>query len=175
MSAATISAVLTDLFSAPLQAVVDAEWKYRQVWADWMAFQMALLTKEDGKTLRDGVNLADVLRTAPAVSLDGVIELAITMRIASVKELSVGLGVSVGVGPVYASGNFGFMSRTTEESTFQAQAKFTLSNTQKNLTTLLEQWKLTPTDPATLTTAIQELGKYKTKPEIGKDGGVVKT
>lgn len=166
MSAASISAVLTDLFSAPLKAVVDAESKYRQIWADWMAFQMTLLTKEDGKTLRDGVNLADVLRTAPAVSLDGVIDLAITMRIASVKELSAGLDVSVGVGPVYASGNFGFMSRTTEESTFQAQAKFTLSNTQKNLATLLEQYKLTPTDPATLTKAVEELGKPMIKPAV---------
>jgi hypothetical protein len=61
MSSANISAVLTDLFSAPLKAVVDAEAKYRQIWSDWMTFQMALLTKEDGKTLRDGVNLSDVL------------------------------------------------------------------------------------------------------------------
>jgi hypothetical protein len=173
MSTANISAVLTDLFSAPLKAAVDAESKYRQAWADWLTFQMAILTKEDGKTLREGVKLEEVLRTAPVVSLDGTIELAISMRIAAVKELSAGLGVSVGVGPVYASGNFGFMSRTTEESTFQAQAKFTLSNTQKNLTSLLEQSKLTPTDPATLNTAIQELGKYMTKPEI-TNGAVVK-
>jgi hypothetical protein len=65
------------------------------------------------------------------------------------------------------------MNRTTEESTFQAQAKFTLSNTKRDLSGLLGQYKLTPTDPATLTTAIQELGKYTAKPEV-KDGAVTK-
>jgi hypothetical protein len=166
MSATSITNVMTELFSAPLEAAVKAETQYRRIWADWMTYQLALATKEDGKELRDGVDLEELLKTAPVVSVDGTVELAITMRIAGVREFSGGLGVGLAIGPVYASGNFGFMSRTTEESVFQAQAKFTLSNTGKSLTGYLDQLKLTPAKPDEVVNAISELGKYMEKPKI---------
>ncbi len=151
---------MTKLFYAPLDAAVKAEKQYCRIWADWMTFQLALATEEDGKTLRSGVDLTALLKTAPAVSMDGVIELAITMRVAGVKETQGGLGIGLSIGPIYASGGFGFMSKTTEESIFQAHARFTLSNTGKNLTGYLGQYKLPVTKPEDVTSAIKELGKH---------------
>jgi|GEM_PF-1000077 len=166
MSTTSITNVMAELFSAPLEAAVKAESQYRRIWADWMTFQLALATEKDGKSLRDGVDLKSLLSKAPAVTMDGVIELAITMRVAGVRETSTGIGFGLSIGPIYAAGNFGFMSRTTEESVFQAQAKFTLSNTEKDLTGYLEQFKMPISKPEDVLTAIEEFGKYMERPEI---------
>lgn len=174
MSETSITNVMAEVFSAPLAAVVKAEAQYRRIWADWMASQLALVTEADGKTLRPDVQLSEILKTAPAVNLDGEIELAITMRVAGVREVSGGLGVGLSLGPVYGSGNFGFMSRKTEESVFSVQAKFTLSNTGRDLTGLLAQMQIKAADPAEVANAITELGKYMAPPKIDAGKGVVK-
>lgn len=160
MSTTSITNVMTELFYAPLEAAVQAEKQYRRIWADWMTFQLALATEDDGKTLRSGVDPKALLKTAPAVSMDGVIELAITMRVAGVKETRGKIGAGLSIGPIYTSGGFGFMSRTTEESVFQAHARFTLSNTGKNLTDYLEQYKLPVTRPEDVNSAIKELSNH---------------
>lgn len=133
MSEASISTVFQDLFQAPLKAVTDAEARYRAIWADWIQMQYDLAFDKTKNDWRAGVDFSKVMQTAPVISLDGVIEVGITMRIASVREISANLNIGISVGPIYASGGFGFMNRTTQESVFQASTRFTLSNQNKDL------------------------------------------
>ncbi|NJM55608.1 MAG: hypothetical protein HC841_06570 [Verrucomicrobiae bacterium] len=160
MATASISKIMSELFTAPLDAVVNSEAEYRRIWVRWLRERLELVTEKaaDGTTrLREGVNVAGLLTEAPAVSLDGVVEMSITMRIASVKQREGSLGIGVALAPAQVSGSFGFMSRTAEESVFQAQARFTLSNTERNLASELAGFGLKPADIASLENAMKLL------------------
>lgn len=162
MPVASIESVMTELFTAPLEAAVNADREYRKTWTRWMKDQLTLVSVPSPNpasppALRDGVKIDDILKTAPAVSLDGVIDLSITMRIASVKQKEGSLGIGLGLGPVNATGSFGFMSRTAEESVFQVQARFTLSNTGRDLSGELAKAGLTPVDIPSMENAIKLL------------------
>jgi len=142
---------MSELFSAPLDAAVNAEAAYRRIWTKWLQDQLPLVTvpvdpnnPTGARKFRDGFNVEKWLNSAPAVNIDGVINLAITMRIAGVREISGGVGAGLTLGPIYGSGSFGFVNRTSEESVFQANARFTLTNMNKDLSGLLEQCKLDP-------------------------------
>jgi hypothetical protein len=151
MSTASIRDVMTELFTAPLEAAVAAERGYREAWAQWMKDQADL-----AKNNRN-VSIPEILRDAPAVSLDGIVEMSVTMRIASVRQREGSVGLGVGLGPVHATGSFGFISKTAEESIFQAQAKFTLSNTDRNLTAVLAKSGLAPANLDDMDNAIKLL------------------
>jgi len=164
MSTTSITDVLSELFSAPLEAAVNAEIEYRRIWAKWLSYQRALITEKEGDeeegSKKTEQQLLDLLKTAPEISIDGVINLEITMRIAGVRETSVGFGGGLSLGPIYGSGNYGFMNRATEESVFRANAKFTLTNASRNLTALLEHNDLLPlTKAEEVKNAIAELEK----------------
>jgi len=158
MSTISITNVLSELFSAPLRAVVNAESEYRKIWADWLESQLALITDPtDPKKFRTGFKAEEWLKTAPVVSVDGMINMAITMRVAGVQEKSYGGSAGLSLGPIYGSGGFGFVNRSTEESVFRANASFTLSNTGKDITALLGQHKLNPASPEQVQNAITAL------------------
>lgn len=156
MSTTSLTHVFRELFTAPLSAVTQSESDYRQIWAQWLEDQLRLLVKENGQ-LREGVDLAKVLDTAPVVDLDGVIEMAVTMRIASVKEFQASVEGGVGVGPIFVSGGFGFVNRSSQESVFQASTRVTMSNSSKNLVEYLADHNIPLTDVSEVTNAIQIL------------------
>ena len=141
MSTTSIHSVITDLFNAPLQAAVKADAAYLRIWADWLKFKKTLMFKSDGSVI-DGININDVLSSAPVVELNGKIDMAITMRIAEVKETNASLSGGISVGPIYASGSFGMNKESTQESVFQAASSFVISNQKKDLVAYLSTHKL---------------------------------
>lgn len=158
MSTTSLTNVFRELFAAPLNAVTRTEKDYRQIWAEWLEDQLKLLVTSDGK-LRAGVDLQKVLDTAPIITLDGVIEVGITMRIASVQEFNASADVGLAVGPIFTSGGFGFMNRTSQESVFQASARYTISNHDKNLNKYLADRNIPVTNPKEVSSAIELLKK----------------
>jgi hypothetical protein len=79
------------------------------------------------------------------------------MRIASVREFNADVKAGLSVGPVYASGGFGFVNRTSQESIFQASTRFTLSNQNKDLTKYLQDRNIPFTSPSEVNNAIKIL------------------
>lgn len=153
----SISSAIRELYSAPLEAVVRAEEDYRRIWADWLRLKRELVT-EKGR-VREGVDLVALLQAAPAVRLDGRVDIAVTMRIASVRGTEGGGSAGLQLGPIHASGSFGFVNRTTEESVLQASTVVVISNTDQTLADYLAKHNLTVADAAGLDQAIGFLEK----------------
>ena len=171
MGDTSISNVYRELFQSPLKAVTEAEADYRRIWSQWLQDQLALVTeqvapdptKPDQKVtkFRDGVDFSKILNAAPVISLDGVIEVGITMRISSARELDANVNVGLSIGPIYASGGFGFKETTSQESVFQASTRFTLSNQSKDLTKYLADRNIPVTKPDEVQNAIKLLTGQK--------------
>jgi len=158
MSTTSLTNVFRELFVAPLSAVTQTEQDYRRIWAQWLEQQLRLLTEENGQ-LRPGVELAKMMDNAPTVNLDGVIEVGITMRIASVREYDASIEAGLAVGPIHASGGFGFMNRSSQESVFQASTRYTISNFDRNLKKYLEERNIPVARLEDVKTAIEILKK----------------
>lgn len=156
MSTTSLTNVFRELFVAPLSAATTTEEDYRRIWADWLDQQLKLLSDDSGK-LKPGVDLNKLLETAPVVNLDSVIEVGITMRIASVKEFDANLQVGLSLGPIYGSGGFGFVNRTSQESVFQASTRYTISNFERNLGKYLKDRNIVLAKPDDMQTAIDIL------------------
>jgi hypothetical protein len=158
MATLSISNAFSDLFVAPLNAVVDAEEAYLQMWITRLKVLRATYV-EDEKVKREA-NLSELLdQYVPVVQLEGNIDTSLTMRIAGVKEMSGSLSVGLALGPVHASGGFGFVSRNTHESVFQASTSFALANKEFSLKDYLKAAKITVATPSDLTKAIEHLSK----------------
>lgn len=137
MSGLSLSTVMQELFSAPLNAVTKAERDYRLIWANWLHQKLELIKAANGGNLPGNLNIEELLKTAPVVSLDGVINSSLTMRIAGIKESTTGLQGGLQIGPIYGGGTYSSTSRSTEESVFNASTSFTLSNHQAKLVDFL--------------------------------------
>jgi len=151
-----INGLLTTLLTAPGDAVTGAEQRYRRIWAQWLTDLLAM-----AEALKDspGFNLAEFLnrqleQLAPVMQLNGRIEVAATMRIASVSQTEAGGSLTLGVGPIGLSGNYGFMQRTSEESVLQVHAQYTLSNGETSLAQYLGSANLKVTSAAEVKKAI---------------------
>lgn len=141
----SISSVFRDLFRSPLQAVIQAERDYLKIWADWIDVQVKLL---DDKELSEE-QIQALMTKAPSVQLDGFIDVGISMRIATVKQTDIGIsagisGAAMGVAPVHASGSFGFSKSSSQESMFQASARFNVSNNNTDLGQFLAERGMSP-------------------------------
>ena len=158
MSTTSLTNVFRELFVAPLNAVTQTEEDYRRIWAHWLEQQLQLLTLENGE-LRPGVELSTLLDNAPIVNLDGVIEVGITMRIASVREYDASIEAGLAIGPIHASGGFGFVNRSSQESVFQASTRYTISNFDRNLKRYLEDRNIPVAKLDDVKTAIDVLKK----------------
>ena len=157
MSTLSIGHAVSDLIQAPLEAVLDAETKYLQLWKKRLETIKDLYV--EAGTLKNGADLATLVeQSAPVVQLEGKIDMGLTMRIAGVSEKSGGLGAGLAVGPVHASGSFGFVSRSTHESIFQAASSFIVANKQFSLKDYLKTAKINLATPQDLTAAIEHLG-----------------
>ena len=165
MTTTSLTSVFRELFVAPLSAATSTEEDYRRIWADWLEQQKQLLSNDDGQ-LPSELDLEKILDLAPTVSLDGVIEVGITMRIASVKEYDVSLQTGLSLGPIYGSGGFGFVNRSSQESVFQASTRYTLSNFDRDLKKYLQDRNIQLTKPGDLENAVKMLRKPLKKTAI---------
>jgi len=169
MSTASITNVIEQLFSAPLNAATNAEKNYRKIWLDWIDHKVKLLEKVSGNTKTEGTKkvlkpeiIANMFNQAPIVSLEGTIDIGITMRISSVKESGGEVSAGIQVGPVHAGGKFSFMNQKSEESMFQAATSFALGNTDKvDLKTYLENMGLDTSSANALADARKILSESK--------------
>jgi hypothetical protein len=152
MSTVDLVTVFREMFTAPLKAAVEAEKDYRRIWADWLEVQKKLLPNTP-----DAVIPKELLFLAPVLDLNGVVEVGVTMRIAGVNKKDIALGGGISVGPIHVTGTFGFSSQNTQESVFQAHARFTLSNCKADLSNFLTVHNLTLAKVADLDVAIKKL------------------
>ena len=160
MASARLADVFSELFTAPLRAVQQADEAYLRMWALWLEKQLNLVERTE-EEFKEGLDFEDLVRSmAPVVELEGAIEVAVTMRIASVREFDAELGVGVMVGPVYSSGSFGFAGTTAEESLFQASTKYILSNTQRNLAHYLDKYRIPIAKPSQVREAVRLLREH---------------
>ncbi len=148
MATQSLESMISTLFMAPARAAVEAEAGYRQIWAGWLKDTAALVGN-------DVAAVTKMMPQAPVMKFSGVLELSISMRVASISQVDG--RVSLGTGPISVSG--GYFRQTSEESAMTVRGTFTLTNAEVDLSTYLSRMSLVPTDPATLTKAIDTLGK----------------
>lgn len=150
MSTPSLESMIGTLFTAPARAAVQAEADYRRIWADWLTTTASLVGQ-------DVTALREMMPQAPVMKFSGVLELALSMRVASVSQ-SDGR-ISLGAGPISVAG--GYFRQTSEESAMTVRGTFTLTNSEVDLSTYLSRMGLTPTDPASLNKAIETLRKVE--------------
>lgn len=146
MSVQSLESMLSTLFCAPGRAALEAEAGYRNIWSEWLVRTKSLVGD-------DLTRLNALMPLAPVLRIAGGIELALTMRVASVASGKA--EISLGTGPISVSA--GFLKQTSEESVMTVRATFALTNTEMDLKTYLDRTGLTPTNPGDLKTAIDKL------------------
>lgn len=135
MSLTTLESMVTTLFTAPGAAAIEADKAYRDIWAKWLQRVSKLI---EGLPPGDVARvLAEHLKLAPILKVNGRIEMGLTMRVASVTERSGSVGINLGVGPIGVSGSYGFLDRSSEESVMQVRAAYTLTNDEVSLASYL--------------------------------------
>ncbi len=158
MSTTSLISVFRELFVAPLSAACESEEDYRRIWAKWLTDQKKLLADASG-AWPPGLDVQKFLASAPVIHLDGAIEVGITMRIAGVQEFNAEVKAGLSLGPIYAAGGFGFVSRTTQESIFQASTRYVISNSERDLQKYLEAHSIPVQEAKDLENAIKMLEK----------------
>ena len=150
MATQSLESMISTLFMAPARAAVEAESGYRKIWADWLKDTAALVGN-------DVAVLTKMMPQAPVMKFSGALELSISMRVASISQVDGKVSLGLGTGPISVSG--GYFRQTSEESAMTVRGAFTLTNAEVDLSTYLARMSLVPTDPVTLTKAIDTLGK----------------
>ncbi len=91
--------------------------------------------------------------------------MAITLRVSDLKQQNGEIDAGIQVGPIYASGSYGFSSERYSESLLKANTRFTVSNQRTNLSEYLKEMNLMPTSatelgqlPSKLTALIEAEG-----------------
>lgn len=151
--------MISTLFTAPCRATVQTERDCRQIWVEWLEDlnnMIIKLTNIDAGTDVTNV-IAKHLDLAPIMKMNAKIEIGLTMRLASIKENSGKMEVGLSVGPIGASGSYGFMSRSTAESVMQVHAAYTMSNNDVSLKDYLASSNLSLSSAGDVTTAIDTL------------------
>lgn len=158
------SKVLTNLFVSPTEAVVLAASEQRRIWIIWLKdIQRLLQALPDGDNDAASTLISGHMRLAPVWKMSAQISVGMTMRIASINRMDGEASIGFGLGLLQASGNFGFMSESSSESVFQAQASYALSNESEiTLVDYLSTLGVTPASPSDLQTAIDKLSLAST-------------
>lgn len=126
MATTDLTGVFTTLFTAPANAACRAEREYRTIWLEWLR-ELAALSGAAASPMKPEQIQAH-LDLAPVLHFESLIEVGITMRVASVSEMRAGISAGLRLSVIETSGSFGFVSRDTQESVLQAKAQYTLSN-----------------------------------------------
>ena len=161
MASASITTVFSDLFKAPLDAVVEADKNYRESWVKWIKMKQELLKDQLESTDEDTKKRATeiILDTAPIVNLEGSINVAITMRISEVKKSEFGGSFGLQLAPIHANVSFNSSNQSSQESVFQASTRFAISNNSTSLRQYVVDHGLSVQDPDELETLVKKLGE----------------
>lgn len=158
MSTLSIGSAVSDLVQAPLEAILEAEKKYLQLWKERLE-EIEKTYVKNGQ-LKESVDLAKLVeQSVPVVQFEGRLDMGLTMRIAGVSEKHGSLGGGLAVGPIHAAGSFGFASQSTQESLFKAASSFAIANKTFSLKEYLQTAAISLASPNDLTEAISHLGK----------------
>ncbi len=163
----SIKDALIHLFKAPLDAAVQAEEDYRNIWANWIEEKVKVLKKmgfKDSDFTQEQIDT--ILDNAPIVDLQGFIDVAISMRITEVrgKDLSLGGGINLGI--ARAEGRYSFYQSTTAESSFQASTRIGISNKTYTLANYFEEVNIRPANLEELTHAVEQLKRTSDLPSV---------
>ena len=126
MSQTSLTDTIAALFTAPAEAAILAERRFRQIWTAWLRDAQGRI--EAAPATAKAQLLSQLLDLAPVMTFEAAIDLGVTMRLVSVRRRSGGGELGLAVGPFQAAGTFGFMGETTTESVLQARARYQLSN-----------------------------------------------
>lgn len=163
MATTDLTELFTTLFTAPARASWCAEREYRRIWVGWLEDLSRLIAASGGAMDAEGLDRH--LAMAPVMRFEGLIELGVTMRVASVGEMRGGLGAGLRLGAIETSGSFGFMSRSTQDSILQAKAQYTLTNDHSmTLSEYLETLSITLANPEDVAVAIEALRNVEGAP-----------
>ena len=171
-----LESIINTLFTAPAEASVQTEREYLEIWAKYLDGISKEIAQRNppastgaGAAPKAALDEAGIkalieyrLKMAPVLKFQGMIDLGITMRVASVEEKEGSLSAGVQVGAFQASGSFGFLSQSTQESVMQARASYSVANYDSiTLTDYLKPSKLELTTADQLKEAVTFLNKKK--------------
>src|SRR5690349_19009678 len=90
-----MKSMIGTIFTAPAEAVLEAEERYRTIWIEWLTTVKKLVEKRKQQLTNDpnvdakvASMLAEQLKLAPVMKLNGRVEIGLSMRIASVSKSS---------------------------------------------------------------------------------------
>ncbi len=155
MATTDMKEVFTMLFTAPAEASVEAERKYRRIWKEWLGD----LSRMHEAFAMDAQQFSDHIDIAPVLSFEAAIEVGITMRIASVREMSGGIEAGLRLSVFEASGRFGFVNRTSTESVMQARAQYQMANREITLRDYLGSFGVPLAEPDDIEGALDFMTK----------------
>ncbi|MEL6329281.1 MAG: hypothetical protein AAFR38_06435 [Planctomycetota bacterium] len=131
-TATTFASLVGTIMETPIEAVTRGEHAYLRIWLHRLEAIKQWLASSDNAQLSDA-EFREMLRYVPTLSLIGEINVAATVRLASVRQIDGSIGLSVGAGPIGIGGSFGYSSRQSEESVIQISATFKINNGEANL------------------------------------------
>ena len=159
--------LITTLFTAPTEAVVDASAEQRRIWIKWLKDVLRLINDTDDDASKDKI-INEHLKLAPVWKLNAKISLGVTMRVSSIERTEAGASLGIGVGMLQASGSFSFMSESTSESVMQARAEYALSNENEvNLKDYMATLGIDLSKASEVENAIKKLGAASTVVDSG--------
>ena len=157
MATSDITKIITTLLTAPTRAVVDAASEQRSSWIYWLKDVQRLVNDAADDAQKTKI-INEHLKIAPVWKLGAQISIGITMRIASIKRSEGSASIGLGIGLLQASGSFGFMTESTNESILQARAQYALSNdAEVTLSEYLSDLGVTLSSAGDVQTAIDKL------------------
>ncbi|WP_339891829.1 hypothetical protein [uncultured Alteromonas sp.] len=161
MATNDITKVITTLLTAPTDAVVQAATIQRKTWINWLKDVLRLVNDADDTQKKKIID--EHMKLAPIWKVGAQVSIGITMRVSSIERAEGSASLGLGVGLLQASGSFGFMQETTNESILQARAQYALSNdTEITLSEYLNDLGVTLSDAASVQNAIDKLAVAST-------------
>ncbi len=122
-----ITNMISCLMTAPSEATLVALEKQREIWSKWLEDIIKLMAKQKDETKKQAV-IDRFISLAPSWKMRSHLDLSISMRVSSVDKKDGKFTLGLGIGSVNASGQFGFMSQSSSESTLQARLIYDLTN-----------------------------------------------
>lgn len=171
MPVADLKSVFSMLFTAPLEAVVEAEVRYRRLTHECLHNLLqtvnVLYPAPAAGAARSPSQLAAIqslitsqLALAPIFKINASVDAALTMRVASITTKNAEVNLQLGVGGISVGGSFGSSQQASSETVLQAAARYAVhNNTEISMTDFLANFGLTPTDPEGLKNAVEKLEK----------------
>jgi hypothetical protein len=160
-TAQTFASLVGTIMRTPIEAVAQAERDYLRMWRDRLeAMRVPPAPGGNPVPALSAEEIKATLAFVPVMKLVGDIQVATTVRLASVREMNGKLGLTIGVGPIGINGGFGFLNRATEESIIQISATFKLTNGEVSLLDYLKDvGKIDLAAPSDITKAIDFLNR----------------